>query len=129
MVSGAASLLVGVGDLAGGSVVAADGQDALVSGDDYRAGGAGAGDVLAADGDAGDAGFGDDRHGTGDGIARAFDHAVVGSAHAAVAVLGRDDRKRIGLTGDGDGQRGGAGTAFTVRDGIGDRAGCRLAGS
>ena len=129
MVSGAASLLVGVGDLAGGSVVAADGQDALVSGDDYRAGGGGAGDVLAADGDAGDAGFGDDRHGTGDGIARAFDHAVVGSAHAAVAVLGRDDRKRIGLTGDGDGQRGGAGTAFTVRDGIGDRAGCRLAGS
>ena len=53
----------------------------------------------------------------------------MGAGDRAVTVLGGDDRGRIRLARDGDGQRGGAGTAFTVRDGIGDRAGCRLAGS
>jgi hypothetical protein len=91
VVVGAAGFLVGVGDLAGGGVVAADGQDALVGGDDDRVGSAGAGDVLAADGDAGDAGFGGDAHGAGDGVARAFDHAVVGSADVAVGIFRRDD--------------------------------------
>ncbi|CAB3958138.1 hypothetical protein LMG6001_05057 [Achromobacter insolitus] len=46
-----------------------------------------------------------------------------------VLVLQGDCRGSVIGAGNLDRQRGGAGAAFTVRNGIGDRAGCRLAGS
>jgi hypothetical protein len=120
VVVGAAGFLVGVRDLAGGGVVAGDAQDALGGGDDDRVGSAGAGDVLAADGDAGDAGFGGDAHGAGDGVARAFDHAVVGSADVAVGIFRRDDRRTVGLAVDGDAQLGAGDVAVGIGHGVAD---------
>ena len=95
VVVGTTRLLVSVSDLAGDSVVAGDAQDALVGGDDDRAGSGGTGDILAADGDASDAGFGGDGHGAGDGVARTFDHAVVGAGDLAILVLGGDDGRAV----------------------------------
>ena len=126
VVVGAAGLLVGVGDLAGGGVVTRDGQDALVGGDDNR-GGAGLGDVLAGHGDASDAGFGRDSHGTCDGVARGFDHAVMARSDIAVAILRRDHRRSVGLAGYRNGQGGRAGRALRVGHGVRDRRGRRLA--
>jgi hypothetical protein len=127
VVVGAAGFLVGVRDLAGGGVVAGDAQDALGGGDDDRVGSAGTGDVLAADGDAGDAGFGGDAHGAGDGVARAFDHAVVGSADVAVGIFRRDDGRAVGLAVDGDGQLRRGDVAIGIGDGVADGLGQRLA--
>ena len=117
----AARLLVGVGDDAGGGVVAGDGQHALVGGDDDRVGGVGASHVAARDGDGGDAGFGGHSHRTVDRGAGAFEHAVVGAGDVADRVNGGDHRGTVGLARDRDGQGGGAAGAVLVGHGVGDR--------
>ncbi|CAB3704129.1 hypothetical protein LMG26852_05342 [Achromobacter aegrifaciens] len=127
MIGGSASFLVGVGDLASGGVVIGDGQHPLVGGDDYRVGGAGVADVLAAHRDLVDAGLGGDGHGTGDRGARRFGHIVMTRRHIAVAVFRRDHRRSVGLAGDRNGQGGSAGRALRVGHGVRDRRRCGLA--
>ena len=127
MIGSSASLLIGVSDLASGGVVIGDGQHPLVGGDDYRVGGAGVADVLAADGNLVDASLGGYGHGAGDRGARGFGHIVVACGNVAVAVLRRDHWRSVGLAGYRNGQGGSAGRALRVGHGIRDRRGRRLA--